>query len=310
LTPGVERGGGDDHGRGDALAGAGFATDEHVALDQREVDRLAVLIDPDRDLGPQVQPRGAQARPRIAQYGREGVAGDDHDVGVAGVGGVAGDAHVHRAEVGGDRFGGVLEVGHGASGGDAHAHQVAGGHGAAAGDHRDAVVAGGELGVPAGAVPGAAQVGSVQQPGQPVADRPDRHQGRGGEQQQRPRRPGRQAQADGEQPPADTGQAGEREFGAVGPGGAEHEEDEPVGGGVADLGFGDDRVASTSPPTLALRAGIQAPLRGRRGSKPGRGGPGVQMSAATGLSSCGSGEQAGLPAARLGRALVGQVIQG
>jgi hypothetical protein len=52
LAAGVERGGGGQHRLADRLAPARLPADQHVALDQRHGDELAVLIQPDRDRRP------------------------------------------------------------------------------------------------------------------------------------------------------------------------------------------------------------------------------------------------------------------
>jgi hypothetical protein len=122
----VQGGGRGPERLGDALAGTGLASVEDVALDQREGDQLAVLVQADRDRLPQRQPLGGQVRPRPAFAGAQRIADHDHDLGQAGVFGAAVDADLADAQERGDRLGLVLDLGDSLAGRHSDRQVVAG----------------------------------------------------------------------------------------------------------------------------------------------------------------------------------------
>jgi hypothetical protein len=145
-----------------ALAGAGLAAEQEVALGQRDGDLGSVLVGPDRDGLPQRQPPRRGQRPGHRGRVGQGVAAQDNHLGVAGAGRVAGDPDLAHGQEGGDALGLGLQVGHLAAGRDPDPELLPGPGEAAAGDPWDAVVGGGQLGVAAGQRPPPTQVGAEQ----------------------------------------------------------------------------------------------------------------------------------------------------
>jgi hypothetical protein len=166
----IQGGGGRPERLGDALAGAGLAAVEDVALDQRERDQLAVLVQADRDRLPQRQPLGAQVRPRPPFAGAQRVADHHHDLGQAGVLGAAVHADLADAQERGDRLGLVLDLGDGLAGRHPYCQVVAGQGEAVADDPGHPVVEVGQAGMADGQGPLATHMRSpVQQPDRTAA---------------------------------------------------------------------------------------------------------------------------------------------
>ena len=101
MHRGVEGGRGDEERQGHGLARAGLAAEQQVALGQADRDRVAVLVDAERERLPQ--------RPRGPGHGGAGtderVAQEDRDVGQRGVGRLAHDPHLAGPDGGGQRLG-------------------------------------------------------------------------------------------------------------------------------------------------------------------------------------------------------------
>jgi hypothetical protein len=156
----IERGGQREHGLADRLARARLPADEHVALHQRDRDRLAVLVDPNRDRQPRGELGGVGVGPAPRLGGLQRVAADDLHSGQAGVVADAVDADLADAQERGDRLGLLLDLGDGFAGRDPDQEPVAGQREPVADDLGDAVVEVGEVGVPDRERPLASDVGA------------------------------------------------------------------------------------------------------------------------------------------------------
>jgi hypothetical protein len=162
LHRGVEGAHGDQELEHVALAGAGLAAQEQVALGQGHGDLRTVLILPHRDGLPQRQRARIDQRPGNRSRVGQRITAQDHHPGVAGTRRVADHPDLAHSQERGDPLGLGLQVGHLAAGWHPDPELLAGPGEPTADNPWDTVVDGDQLGMTTSQCPPPPQMGAEQ----------------------------------------------------------------------------------------------------------------------------------------------------